>query len=266
MAMSPDQPMRRVAHGRCSRLFVVVPLLVVLGGAANLRYFHIPIRSSGLRLAEGGQTGITHIVQAATSTARQGAYYLPNGYESRPLPLMVSFHGTGGKGSLMILRLQALAEREGFMVLAPDSVSVAGVWSVGQQPEDMTEDYRHVMDCVREVLRVPGVRIDAARVLAAGFSVGGNVAPYIATRESLFTAFAVLHGHLMPGALGRLRPPVWLSTGDRDRVRTVEYMRSVAGHLTADGFPSVELRVFKVDHSLGDDELAALVAWWLGRH
>ena len=37
------------------------------------------------------------------------------------------------------------------MVLAPDSVSVAGVWSVGRQPEDMTEDYRHVMDCVREV-------------------------------------------------------------------------------------------------------------------
>src|SRR5215831_14518447 len=210
--------MPRIAHGRRSRLFVVVPLLVVFGGDANLPYLHVPIRSSGLRLAEGGQTGITHIVQAATSTARQGAYYLPNGYESRPLPLMVSFHGTGGKGSLMILRLQALAEREGFMVLA------------------------------------------------AGFSVGGNVAPYIATRESLFTAFAVLHGHLMPGALGRLRPSVWLSTGDRDRVRTVEYMRSVAGHLTADGFPSVELRVFKLDHSLGDDELAALVAWWLGRH
>jgi len=235
----------------------------VLGGDANLRYLHVPIRPSGLRLAEGGQTGITHIVQAATSTGRQGAYYLPSDYESRSLPLMVTFHGTGGKGSLMILRLQALAEREGFMVLAPDSVSVAGVWSVGQQPEDMTEDYRHVMDCVREVLRVPGVRIDAARVLAAGFSVGGNVAPYIATRESLFTAFAVLHGHVVLGSLGRLHPRVWLSTGDRDRVRTVEYMRSVAGHLTAEGFPSVELRVFKVDHSLGDDELAALVAWWL---
>src|SRR5262249_43461162 len=105
--------MPRIAHGRRSRLFVVVPLLVVFGGDANLPYLHVPIRSSGLRLAEGGQTGITHIVQAATSTARQGAYYLPNGYESRPLPLMVSFHGTGGKGSLMILRLQALAEREG---------------------------------------------------------------------------------------------------------------------------------------------------------
>src|SRR5215813_3375197 len=103
MATSSDQPMRWTAHGRRSRLFVVVPILVMFGGYANLPYLHVPIRSSGLRLAEGGQTGITHIVQAATSTARQGAYYLPNGYESRPLPLMVSFHGTGGKGSLMIL-------------------------------------------------------------------------------------------------------------------------------------------------------------------
>ena len=99
------------------------------------------------------------------------------------------------------------------------------------------------MDCVREVLRVPGARIDATRVLAAGFSVSANVASHIATRESLFAAFAVLHGHVLPGALGRLRPRVWFSTGGRDRVRTVEYMRNVAGHLTAQGFPSVELRV-----------------------
>ena len=152
------------------------------------------------------------------------------------------------------------------MILAPDSVSVAGVWLVGQRPDEVTEDYRHVMNCVREVLRVPGVRVDPARVLAAGFSVGGSVAPYVATRESLFTAFAVLHGHVVPGAWGRLRPRAWLSAGDRDRVRTVEYMRSVADQLTREGFPSVELRVFKIDHSLGDDELAALVAWWLGRH
>jgi poly(3-hydroxybutyrate) depolymerase len=255
--------MRRITRGRRSRLFVVATLLVVLDGEANLLDLHRP---TGSPPAEGGQTGLTRTVQTATSTARQGAYYLPSGFEARPLPLMVIFHGTGGKGSLMIARLQALAEREGFMVLAPDSVSVAGVWSVGPGPDPVTEDYRHVMNCVREVLRVPGVRVDPARVLAAGFSVGGSVAPYLATRESLFTAFAVLHGHVVPGSWGRLRPRAWLSTGDRDRARTVEYMRSAAGALMREGFPSVELRVFKVDHRLGDGELAGLVAWWLGRH
>jgi predicted esterase len=141
----------------------------------------------------------------------------------------------------------------------------SGWW--GNASDEVTEDYRHVVDCVREVLRIPGVRVDPAYVLAAGFSIGGSVAPYIASHENLFTAFAVLHGHVALDAMGPRRPRVWLSAGDRDRVRTVEYMKSVADHLARrDGFGEVELRVFlQVDHTLGDDELTALVAWWLRR-
>jgi poly(3-hydroxybutyrate) depolymerase len=211
-----------------------------------------------------GATGVTRAVQAATTTGRQGAYYLPAGHESRTLPLLVFFHGTGGKGSLAILRLWSLAEQKGFIVLAPDSVSVAGVWTIGQGPGDPTEDRNHVMACVREVVAAPGVKLDLARVLAAGFSVGGNAAAYFATHEDIFTDLAILHGHVVPRTVGLRRPRSWVSTGDRDRVRTVEYMRSVAGHLGQQGFPKVELRVFPADHTLQDDELTGLVAWWLG--
>ena len=215
--------------------------------------------------AEAGGPGQKRVVQAVTSTGRQGAYYVPRGHESRTLPLLVFFHGTGGKGSLAILRLQALAEQEGFIVLAPDSASVSGVWMVGQRPGETTEDHRHVMACVREVLVAPGVRVDPARVLAAGFSVGGNGAAYLATHEAVFTGLAVLHGHVVPGAMGPRRPRTWLSAGDRDRIRTVEYVKSVAEHLGQEGFPKVELRVFRADHTLQDEELAGLVAWWLGQ-
>jgi len=242
-----------VHHGRVARPFTIILIVVALGVGVD------PL------LAQGGQPSVTRIVQAATSTARHGAYYLPSNYDARVLPLMVGFHGTGGTGALMVRRLQTVAEREGFIVLAPDSVSVAGVWSVGQRSDEVTEDYRHVMDCVHEVMRSPGVRVDAARVLAVGFSVGASVAPYIATHESQFTDFAVLHGHITPASFGPLRPRAWVSAGDQDRVRTVEYMRSVADHLTRARFPSVELRVFKSDHRLGDEELAALVVWWLGK-
>jgi len=65
-------------------------------------------------------------------TPHEYSVYLPAQYDARMLPVMVGFHGTGGKGSLLILRLQALAEREGFIVIAPDSVSLAGVWTVGE--------------------------------------------------------------------------------------------------------------------------------------
>jgi poly(3-hydroxybutyrate) depolymerase len=248
------------------RPLLISLVLVTLGGWVDVVFHRSLTSSSWPREAEGGQTGGTRTVQARTSTGRQGTYFLPRDYETRALPLMVGFHGTAGKGSLMVLRLQALAEREGFIVLAPDSVSVPGVWVVGQRPDEVTEDYRHVMDCVREVLQVPGVRVDRAHVLAAGFSVGGSVAPYIASHEDLFNAFAVLHGHVTPGAMGPRRPRGWVSAGDRDRVRTVEYMKSVADHLRRhEGFTDVEQRVFHVDHSLGDEELAALVAWWLRR-
>jgi poly(3-hydroxybutyrate) depolymerase len=248
-----------------TRMFLVAVILV-LGGATYAASVCVLPSSPRLRAAEAGQMGVTRTVQAKTSTGRQGTYFLPNGHEGRTLPLMVVFHGTGDKGSLMILRLQALAEREGFIALAPDSASVSGVWVVGQRPGEVTEDYRHVMDCVREVLRAPGVRVDPAHVLAAGFSVGGSVAPYIASHENLFTAFAVLHGHVAPGSIGPRRPRGWLSAGERDRVRTVEYMKSVADHLTRqEGFADVELRVFRADHTLGDDELTALVAWWIRR-
>jgi predicted esterase len=119
---------------------------------------------------------------------------------------------------------------------------------------------------VREVLALPGVRVDRARVLIAGFSVGGNVAVSLASHEDLFSAFAVLHGHVELNGLGPRRVRGWLSAGDRDRIRTVEQIRRLADHLTRGaGFPEVETRAFRADHTLGDEELAALVAWWLRR-
>src|SRR5262245_45646491 len=151
------------------RLHVFVSLLSVL----------VLIESCWTAEQEASGTGLTRDVKASTSTGRKGAYYLPSGYESRALPLLIFLHGTGSKGSLAIRRLGALAEKERFIALAPDSVSVAGVWIVGQRPGETTEDRHHVMACVREVLQAPGVHVDLAHVLAAGFSVGGNGAAYL---------------------------------------------------------------------------------------
>lgn len=245
---------------------IIVLFLTMFIVAVGLAPWNVRGWSSGLVDAEGRGTGLTRTVRAAASTGRQGAYYLPAGYESRPLPLLVFFHGTGGKGSLAVLRLQALAERERVVVLAPDSASVVGVWKVGQHPGELTEDYRHVMACVHEVLAVPGVRVDPGRVLAAGFSVGSSAAAYLATHEAVFTGLAVLHGHVVAAGMGPRRPRTWVFAGDRDRVRTVDNMRSVAEQLGQQGFPEVALHVFRADHRLQDEELAGLVAWWLGRH
>jgi poly(3-hydroxybutyrate) depolymerase len=207
-----------------------------------------------------------HTNTSSTTTGRHGAYYLPPHHESGALPLLIVLHGTGGKGADILVRLRTIAERERFIVIAPDSASITGAWLVEQRSDTATEDYRHVMDCVHEVLALPGVQIDRTHVLIAGFSIGSGLAFSIASREDLFTAFAILHGHVVTDAAGPRRVRGWLSTGDRDRLRTVENMRSTADHMMrVAGFQDIETRVFTVDHALSEAELSGLVDWWLQR-
>jgi dienelactone hydrolase len=247
-------------------LFTLALLLMVLAVGATVAYRHAVVSSGRASVPDGSRTGILGKLQATTSTGRRGAYYLPPHYESGVLPLVVVLHGTAGNGSAMIVHLRALAERERFIAVAPDSVSVAGTWLVAQGAQGVTEDHRHVVDAIREVRALPDVHVDLANVLIAGFSVGGGAAAYIASHEDLFGAFAVLHGHVVLDGMGPRRVRGWLSTGDRDRLRTAESIRSLAEHLTRrEAFPELETRMFRVDHRLQEDELAALIAWWLRR-
>ena len=223
---------------------------------------------AGLAIAThtGSASSEIRTLRTTTSTGRQGAYYIPQASASEALPLLVFLHGSGGKGSTALLKLRDLAERERFIAIAPDSVSVAGTWLVDPRADGVTEDYRHVMDCVREVFALPDVRADRRQVVIAGFSVGSGAAAHLASHEEAFTAFAVLHGHVSTDILGPRRPRGWLSTGDQDRLRTAASMKALGDELRMrDRFAELETRVFRGGHSLGEDELAALVAWWLRR-
>jgi poly(3-hydroxybutyrate) depolymerase len=258
------EPTARRVLGRSRTIAVSLALLV--GAGLVVARFGVPWRRE--RPVDTRSSGTERALLATTATGRQGAYYLPSNHQAGALPLLVILHGTSGKGSLMVWRLRAFADRERFIIVAPDSVSLAGVWGVGQRPDEVTEDYRHVMRCLHEVRALPGVRVDPAYVLIAGYSVGGSVAPYLASHEDAFTAFAVLHGHVVPGGLGARRVRGWLSAGDRDRRRTVEHVRLAAEYLARRAqFRQIETRVFASDHALGDEEINQLVAWWLaGAH
>ena len=110
----------------------------------------IAVSSAWAATDESARTGITGTIRVTTSTGRQGAYYLPHNPESRALPLLVMLHGSGGKGSGAVLRLRDLAERQKFIVVGPDFVSVAGVWLVEPGAGGATEDHRHIIGCLRE--------------------------------------------------------------------------------------------------------------------
>ncbi len=121
------------------------------------------------------------------------------------------------------------------------------------------------MNCVRALQSMPGVHLDSKRTLIAGFSAGGSSAPYIASNEALFRAFAVMHGGIIAGGFGNNRVRGWFSAGDSDEDRPAEGVRRALEQLKGNGWDSdLELRIFPGGHMPSGTEVRALIQWWLG--
>ena len=211
-------------------------------------------------------TGTVARLRTANAIGRTGSYFLPSGYERRPLPLLVAIHGTGGNGVQMVDLFRGAAEREKFLVVAPDSRRAPDgqySWEVGDHAGEITPDLLHVKACVAEVLAMPGVLLDPTRVLIAGHSGGASTAPYVATNEAPYTAFAVLHGGIIEGGLGKRRVRGWVSTGQDDPLRPPTGVLDAANRAKAAGVVEVEYRVYAGGHGVGKAELAELLEWWL---
>lgn len=108
-----------------------------------------------------------------------------------PAPLVVMLHG--GLGSARLAELaygwDALAEREGFVVLYPDSFG--GAWNVGGgccgiAPEAGVNDVGFVAAAIADLERT--VTIDPLRRYAAGMSNGGMMTYRLACDTTLFAA------------------------------------------------------------------------------
>ena len=191
-------------------LLAVAFLCVTAAGALALRAAHLP-RSAAVGQGTGpSSSGVFGAIQTRNSAGRTGAYYLPPGYGSARLPLLVAIHGTGGSGGSFVHLLQPLADRAGFIVVAPDSrIAPNGQpsWEVPSHRDETTADTEHVRLCVDEVQSLPGVNVDPDRVLVLGHSGGGSTAAYEASVDPMYSAFAVLHGGVFAGGLGDRHHP-----------------------------------------------------------
>ncbi|MBV9947228.1 MAG: hypothetical protein JOZ69_10295 [Myxococcales bacterium] len=231
----------------------------------------IALRSSAQagepRRPQGAATATRGLLHTTNSAGRAGAYLLPAGFPGRPLPVLVAIHGTGGNGAGLVGFLASAAEDNGLIVVAPDSrVAPDGqaTWEVPNAPGDTTEDLAHIQRCVAEVRAMPGVVMDTTRTIIMGHSGGGSTAPYAASDDDFYTAFAVLHGGVFVGGLGARRPRGWFSTGDQDPWRPPSSVEAAALAARAVGFATIEYRTFHAGHELGPEELRAVLAWWLG--
>ena len=259
-AQSPGTSARPASR---SSVVLLLLILALLAGGGAILWRHALASQTDLAAFLPGTTGT---LWTKNSAGRSGAYFLPSGYNGRPLPLLVAIHGTNGSGEAMVRFFREAAEREKFMVVAPDSrlrPDGKDSWEVGDHAGEITPDLLHVRACVAELLAMPGVRLDPTHVLIAGHSGGGSTAPYVATNEEPYTAFAVLHGGVFAGGLGKRTVRGWFSPGQSDGLRGPTGVQEAASRAKGAGVAEVEYRVYPGGHEVGEQELRELLEWWL---
>jgi polyhydroxybutyrate depolymerase len=114
----------------------------------------------------------------SSGKTRKYQLYVPRTYNAaRPTPLVISMHGAGGwpVQQMELSRWNALAERQGFIVVYPSGMDSAGprVWRVDEGP-GLPMDVRFVSDLIDKL--EAEYNIDPARIYANGFSNGGGMA------------------------------------------------------------------------------------------
>jgi len=171
---------------------------------------------------------------------RTRAYYcfIPN--DQGPLPVVVLLHGSGRNGQVMIDAWRSLAEKEHFIIVAPDASDSSG-WSV---KIDSPAFLRAVVDQIKATHP-----IDTSRVYLFGHSAGAVHALVFAIIDSHYYASTAVHaGAIPPGyekllfslADRRMRIAIWV--GDQDPLFHIETVTATKRLFETNGFP-VELTV-----------------------
>src|SRR5437868_14402894 len=121
------------------------------------------------------------------SRGQQRSYYefAPDSIDAGAVaPILIVLHGSGGRGDGMVALWREVGQREGFVVVGPNSKD-SNAWHI---KEDSPEDFRDL------VLAVSCDHfLDARRILLFGQSGGAVYALTLSLLESEFFAAAAIH-------------------------------------------------------------------------
>jgi poly(3-hydroxybutyrate) depolymerase/photosystem II stability/assembly factor-like uncharacterized protein len=187
-------------------------------------------------------------------------------------PLLVDFHGTaGGAPDDNVEEYYALdglldvAEKEGFIVVRPRSLSDNSVFQWDVHPGDLERNGAFAHALVEALRR--RYHIDAERTYAAGFSNGTNMAvQFLADDPPVFSGYGLIGGGVWtkpvvaPG-LADAPPRFWETTGYRDYMH--QYQKGLASLLDQYGLAGEHVRVRETDtgHDLYGWHYAELWPW-----
>ena len=118
--------------------------------------------------------------------------YVPKGYGSGPVPLVFDFHGYGssGAGQMAYGDFRPLADRDGFLIVAPDGQGAARHFNL--TGEGALQDDIAMVGALLDHMEATFC-IDPKRVYSTGMSDGGAMTSVLACRDAdRFAAFAAV--------------------------------------------------------------------------
>ena len=197
---------------------------------------------------------------AGRALERSYILHVPPGSRDRAAPLVIAFHGGGGRASgyREYAGLDAVADREGFLVVYPDGSGRLGrrllTWNAGRccgsAMRDRVDDVGFVRALVEDVST--RIEIDRTRIYATGHSNGAMMSYRIgAEAPDLVAAIAPVAGALMLEAFDATHPMPVLHIHSVDDPRAL-----YAGGLG----PPFPLTRSRVDHNAVESELHRWIA------
>jgi predicted esterase len=197
----------------------------------------------------------------ARGEERDGVLYVPAGYRADvAAPLVVLFHGAGGGAARVLPILQAQADARGFALLVPDSRRQSWDLRYG----DFDWDAKFIDLALAWAF--DRVRVDPARVFAAGFSDGASYALSLGvTNGDLFRGLVAFSPGFLEPARPRGKPACFVSHGTADPVLPIERTsRVIVPRLRRDGY-DVTYREFSGGHAVPDEVRVQAGEWMASR-
>jgi poly(3-hydroxybutyrate) depolymerase len=175
--------------------------------------------------------------QTVVSRDKERTYYLfvPSTVSAeKPAPLIVMFHGSGRDGKELVDEWTDLAEKEGIVVVGPNSTDSVH-WA---SPQDGPLLLRDLVDAV--AAKIP---VDRRRVYLFGHSAGAVFGLQMASLESEYFAAAAVHAGSVDPAYFSIfdfaarKIPILIFIGTRDAYFPLPAVQATAEALKARGFP-----------------------------